>query len=107
MPVAKAVKKPKYPHKTGTYSFDFTKDQREEIESLPLVPDNFGEGIALPRNVWLGIAYQSLGKALRIGEGAYGESGEDEGVDCEAWAEEMRDIASTILDFFQPGDGQI
>lgn len=49
----------------------------------------------------------ALGKAQRIEDGNYGGGAEGEDNDDGDWADELRAIASKILDKFKAGDGQI
>ena len=49
----------------------------------------------------------ALGKAQRIESGHYGGGAEGEDEDDGDWADELRGIASQILDKFKPGDGKI
>ena len=85
------------------YQIEFTHKQWQEIESMGFegfepMPDE-----PLSRCQWMAIAHMALGKAKRIEEGHYGDDaeGEDDG----DWADELREIASQILNNFTPGDG--
>ena len=87
------------------FKMEFTAKQWEEIEGMGFdgfkpMPDT-----ALSRVQWIAIAHMALGKAQRIEDGNYG--GGAEGEDDEDWADELRAIASKILDKFKAGDGQI
>ena len=88
------------------YKIDFSGRQWEEIESMGFegfepMPDK-----ALSRGQWIAIAHMALGKAQRIEEGHYGDGAEGEDEDDENWADELRGIASQILDEFKTGDGK-
>ena len=48
----------------------------------------------------------ALGKAQRIEQGHYGGGTEGEDEDDGDWADELRGIASRILDEFKAGDGK-
>lgn len=86
----------------------FTESQHNEIQCMVggIIP-NFDSFEPQPRKRWVAIGEMALGKAHRIEEGAYGQDDEDEGVDLEEWADELRGIASEIFEFFQSGDGKI
>ena len=89
------------------YKMEFTDKQWEEIVGMGFdgfepMPDK-----AFSRVQWIAIAHIALGKALRIEEGHYGGGAEGEDEDDGDWADELRAIASKILDMFKPGDGQI
>ena len=88
------------------YQIGFTRKQWQEIESMGFegfepMPDE-----PLSRCQWMAIAHMALGKAQRIEEGHYGDGAEGEDEDDESWADELRGIASQILDEFKPGDGK-
>lgn len=73
-------------------------------------PFEFGQGDELTRGQWMALAHMALGKAQRIEANHYGVSNRDDegdGVDTEEWANNLRQIADTILGFFQPGDGKL
>ena len=63
----------------------------------------------MTRGQWMAIAHMALGKAERIESGHYGDDGseEDPDYDPESWADQLRSIASVILDEFKPGDGKL
>ena len=89
------------------YKMEFTDKQWEEIVGMGFdgfepMPDK-----AFSRVQWIAIAHIALGKAQRIEDGHYGGGAEGEDEDDGDWADELRAIASKILDKFQPGDGQI
>lgn len=86
------------------YQIGFTDNQWQEIESMGFegfepMPDK-----ALSRCQWIAIAHMALGKAQRIEEGHYGDGAEGEDEDDENWADELREIASQILNNFKPGN---
>ena len=90
-----------------SYSFDFSDDQWEELESLGLeIGQLEGSITSLPRVAWMQLAMTALGKAQLIDEGRY-DMGDEDDEDNPEWAAELREIARVILDKFQPGDGQI
>lgn len=93
------------------YELDFTDKQWEELNSLSCGVFDVQQGDALPRPHWLTLANVALGKAQLVEQGHYnmgaGTELETEEEFNERWAQEMRDIAQIILDFFQPGDGKI
>jgi hypothetical protein len=96
------------PEILNTYELGFTAAQWEELTSLAFEPFVFSEGDALPRAQWQALAYIALGKAELMDKGSrYGSADEGDGVDPKEWAEELREIAEVILEFFQPGDGKI
>lgn len=87
------------------YALDFCESDWNEIESLafgPFVPDREG----MSRSEWMAIANIALGKALRIEEGDFDMRDEDDR-DNSNWAQQLRDIAHTILAEFRPGDGKV
>lgn len=91
------------------FSDVFTAHNLEEIESLNGLTLSLFETAPprMTREHWMLAAQVCLGKAQMLDDGYYGEIDEDEGVDIEEWAEELRDIASAILSYFQPGDGKL
>lgn len=89
------------------YKIDFTVKQWEEIESMAFDGFDPVPGEPLSRSQWIAIAYMALGKAQRIESGHYGGGAEGEDEDDGDWADELRGIASQILDKFKPGDGKI
>lgn len=81
------------------YTFEFSDSDWEEITSLFVVPPLFQH---MSRQEWTSIAHMALGKAQCIDDGRYGDDEDDK-----EWADQLRGIASTILDYFQPGDGKL
>ena len=89
------------------YKMGFTAKQWEEIEGMGFegfapTPDK-----ALSRVHWIAIAHMALGKAQRIEDGTYGGGAEGEDEDDGDWEDELRAIASKILNKFRRGDGQM
>jgi len=87
------------------HSIDFTPRQWEEICSCSFEPFDIAEGEALTRGQWLAVAQMALGKSVMLAEGRYDMGDDDE--DNEQWADELREIADTILAKFQPGDSNL
>lgn len=88
------------------HSIDFTPGQWEEICSLSFEPFDIAEGEALTRGQWLAVAEMALGKSVMIAAGRYDMDDQDDDGN-EKWADELREIADTILAKFQPGDGNM
>ena len=88
------------------HSIDFSPKQWEEICSFSFEPFDIGEGEAMTRCQWLAVAQMALGKSMMLAEGRY-YMGDDDDSDNEQWANELREIADTILAKFQPGDGNL
>ena len=89
------------------YKIEFTDVQWEEIASMAFDGFEPVPGEPLSRGQWIAIAHMALGKAQRIEEGHYGDGAEGEDDDDEHWADELREIASQILNEFKPGNGKI
>lgn len=87
------------------YEIEFSDKQWDEICCMSFEPFTFGPEIPMTRGQWWAIGEMALGKAQRIEEGAYGGD-EGDGFDPETRSEELRAIAATIFEKFQPGDGQ-
>lgn len=92
-------------HRTE-YELDFTDDEWEEIQSLGFEPFEIDYQDPMTRGQWMAIAHMSIGKATLIEDGRYDMGDEEEG-DNEEWADQLRGIADTILEFFKPGDGKL
>lgn len=90
----------------GHYKFDFTAREWEEIDAMTTALGELNEHRAYTREQWVTIGHIALGKAQRIEEGVYDDITEEDG-DSERWANELRDIAAAIFQFFQPGDGKL
>ena len=88
------------------HSIDFTPMQWEEICSLAFELFDIDEGEALTRGQWLAVAQMTLGKSVMLAEGRY-DMGDEDDTDNEQWADELREIADTILAKFKPGDGNL
>jgi hypothetical protein len=88
------------------HSIDFTAVQWEEIQSLSFEPFDIREREAMTRGQWLALAQMALGKSVMIADGRY-DMGDEDDKDNEEWADELREIADTILTKFQPGDGNL
>jgi hypothetical protein len=87
----------------NVHSIAFTTKQWEEIQSLSFEPFDIGEGEAMTRGQWLAVAQLALGKSVMLAEGRYDMGDKDN----EQWADELREIAGTILAQFQSGDGNL
>lgn len=81
----------------GEYVLEFTPKQLEEIECLGFDGLEVTLGEPLPRGHWLAIAQMALGKAQLVEAGYYGD---DELEDDTVWADELREVAATILGSF-------
>ena len=88
------------------HSIDFSSKQWVEICSLSFEPFDIGEGEAMIRGQWLAVAQMALGKSMMLAEGRY-DMGDEDDTDNEEWADELREIADTILAKFKPGDGNL
>lgn len=82
------------------HRFEFISAQWEELIAMSFEPFEFGEGEVLTRGQWMALAYMALGKAQRIDAGHYGDTEQDERVNVEEWAQQLRDIADAILNHF-------
>jgi hypothetical protein len=89
-----------------TYALLFNDDEWDEIACMGFEPFEIEPEEELTRGQWFAVAQMALGKAQMLDDGRYGGD-EDDGVDPAEWADQLRGIASTILDFFQPADGKI
>lgn len=87
------------------HSIDFTPKQWEGICSFSFEPFDIGEGEAMTRGQWLAVTQMALGKSVMLAEGRY-DLGDEDDTDNEQWADELREIADTILAEFKPGDGE-
>lgn len=89
------------------YVLAFSGKEIEEISSLPCADIlEIDAGLPMPRAKWLAVAMMCMGKARMITDGYYGEDDPAENISITEWAEELEDIAASILNFFQPGDGK-
>ena len=88
------------------HNIDFSPKQWEELCSFSFEPFDIGEGEAMTRGQWLSVAQMALGKSMMLAEGRY-DMGDEDDKDNEQWADELREIADTILAKFQPGDGNL
>ena len=86
------------------HRIDFTPRQWEEICSFSFEPFDIGAGEALTRGQWMAVARMALGKSVMLAEGRYDD---EDDKDNEQWANELREIADTILAKFKPGDGNL
>lgn len=89
------------------YKLKFSSQQWEELISMTFEPFTFGKGARLTRGQWMAMGEMALGKAQRVDAGIYKIGEQDDEVNMPQWAEELRDIAAVIFDFFQPGDGKL
>lgn len=87
------------------YRLDFSVDDWEEIQSLGFEPFEIEPFESLTRGQWMAVAHMCIGKAELIDNGRCDMGDEREG-DNQEWADQLRGIADTILQFFQPGDGK-
>ena len=90
-----------------TYAIEFSDDDWEEIQSLSFEPFEFDVGDELTRGQWMAIAHMCIGKAVQIKKGRYDmDDGQNTRLKRE-WTRHLNEIADTILEEFQPGDGKL
>lgn len=100
------TKKAQRTDEANFYTIPFSAEQWDELAALSFDPFVVEPRQALTRQQWLALAHMALGKALLIEGGRY-DMGDQDDDDNDSWADDLRTIANTILDTFQPGDGQM